>query len=266
MALILAKALIITLWLSIVFAILGIFVIIKRMAFFSDGIAHASLLGLAIAFMMGLSNNIIIIIFESIIFAIVIFLLEKNTKINPDALVSIIFVISLSFGLIILSAQKGYQPELINFIIGNPLVMSNFDFYFILLFCLLALIFIIFNFKKILLAILDPTEARLININSYVYELFFYIFLALSVVLGIKIGGIMLITSFLILPPTIASFMANSLQALIAKSIIIAVISVMVGYILAYVYNFPVSASIILFSSVIFIIVFFSKYLTGSNK
>lgn len=263
MALILAKALIITLWLSVVFAIFGIFVIIKRMAFFSDGIAHAAVLGLAIGFTMGLSNNIIIIILESIIFAILIFLLEKNTKINPDALVSIIFVISLSFGLIILSSQKGYQPELINFIIGNPLVMSNFDFYFILIFCLLTLIFIIFNFKKILLVILDPTEARLININSYIYELVFYIFLALSVVLGIKIGGVMLITSFLILPPTIASFIAKSLQDLISKSIIIAVVSVIVGYMLAYLYNFPVSASIILFSSIIFILMFFNKYLSN---
>jgi zinc/manganese transport system permease protein len=256
----LLKSLIVGLWLSIVFALLGIFVFIKRMSFFSDGISHSAILGLGIAFLFNF-NTLISALFIGALFSLLIYFLEKKTKIHSDALIGLVFVSSMSLGLILMSLKAGYQPELLNFLIGNILAISNSDFFLTILFAASILIFLIFQFQKIILVLLDPIEAKLKKINVNFYELIFYLILGLSVILGIKIVGIILITAFLILPPAISSLMANSFKNFIILSILFAVINVIFGFLISNFYNLPLGASIVFCASIIFFIIFFFTHI-----
>lgn len=254
----LIKSLIASLWLGISFALLGIFVLLKRMAFFSDGIAHASILGLALAFLFKL-NFLIVALVSGIIFAISIYYLEKKTKINVDTLIGLIFVSALSLGFILISLKSGYKPDLLNFITGNILVLTDFDIYLTLVFSLLVLVFFIFNFRKLFLVLLDPHEARLRKINVSFYEIVFYIILALAVILGIKIAGILLVTALLIIPPTISSLVSSNLRGFIFFSIFFSIINIILGFVMAIFLSLPLSSSIVFIGSIVFFIIFFLK-------
>ena len=256
----LIKSLILSFWLSLVFSFFGIFVLIKRMSFFSDGIAHASVFSLALAFLLNL-DFFLISILGAIIFASLIFYLERKTKIHTDALIGLIFVSFLSLGLILISLKSGYQPELLSFLIGNLLTISDFDFYLILFFSIISIISMIFLFKKMILVFLDRTESHLRGINVNFYEYLFYVFLAISVILGIKVMGMILVTAFLILPPMIASLISKSFKQMIILTLTLSVLNVMISYMLSFSFNLPLNATIILWNSIVFYFVFLLKIL-----
>ncbi len=254
----LIKSLITSLWLGIAFALLGIFVLIRRMAFFSDGIAHASILGLALAFLLNL-NFLIVALFSGIFFALLIYFLEKSTKINVDTLIGLIFVSALALGFIIISQKSGYQPDLLNFIMGNILILSPTDIYLTFAFSFSVICFLIFNFRQLFLALLDPQEARLRKINVTLYEVIFYVLLALAVILGIKIAGILLVTALLILPPAISSLISSNLKHFLILVVFFSIINIILGFILANLWNLPLSSSIVFIGSIIFFLIFFLK-------
>ncbi|GIW67582.1 MAG: membrane protein [Candidatus Parcubacteria bacterium] len=254
----LLKSLIISLWLSIVFALLGIFVFIKRMSFFSDGIAHSAVLGLAIAFLLK-SDILVFALLNGILFSLLIYYLERKTKIHADTLIGLVFVSSLSLGLILISLKASYQPELLNFLIGNILTISDFDFILTIFFSLLILSFIIWQFPKINLVLLDPVEARLRKINVNLYEFLFYLILGISVILGIKLVGVILITAFLILPAATSALISSSFKSFIYLSIIFALFNVIFGFLISNFYNFPLGASIVLSGSSLFFLLFLIK-------
>jgi zinc transport system permease protein len=254
------KSLISSLWLSVVFALLGVFVFIKRMSFFSDGIAHSAILGLALAFLFNF-NILLSALITGIIFSLLIYYLERKTKIHTDALIGLVFVSSLSLGLILMSLKAGYQPELLNFLIGNILTISDFDFVLTIIFSILILILFLFQFSKLTLALLDPVEAKLRRLNVSFYEFLFYLILGISVILGIKLVGVILITAFLVLPPAISSLISNSFKSFYLLSIVFALMNVFLGFFISNFYNFPLGASIVISASALFFILFLIKSL-----
>ena len=258
------NSLIASLWLAILFSVLGIFILIKRMSFFSDGIAHASILGLAISFLLG-SNPLIFALLSAIFFSFLIYLLERKTKIHPDALIGLVFVSALSLGLILMSQKAGYQPELLNFLIGNVLTLSKFDLYLTIIFSLIILTVIVFKFKEFFLVSLDPVEARLRKINITFYEILFYLLLGISVILGIKLVGIILVTAFLILPPVTSSLVASSFRNFIFFSIFFGLLNVILGFSLSYLKNLPLGPSIVLSGFFVFFLIFIVKSISKNE-
>jgi zinc transport system permease protein len=254
------KSLIISLWLSVVFALLGVFVFIKRMSFFSDGIAHSAILGLALAFLFNF-NILLSALITGVIFSLLIYYLERKTKIHNDTLIGLVFVSSLSLGLILMSLKAGYQPELLNFLIGNILTISDFDFILTIIFSVLILIFFLFQFSKLTLVLLDPVEAKLRKLNVSFYEFLFYLILGISVILGIKLVGVILITAFLILPPAISSLVSHSFKSFYLLSIVFALMNVFLGFSISNFYNFPLGASIVISASSLFFLLFLIKSL-----
>jgi len=256
----LLKSLIISLWLNVVFALLGVFVFIKRMSFFSDGIAHSAILGLSLAFLFNF-NILLSAIITGIIFSLLIYFLERKTQIHTDTLIGIVFVSSLSLGLILMSLKAGYQPELLNFLIGNVLAISDLDFILTIIFSTLILIFFLYQFHKLTLVFLDPVEAKLRKINVNFYEFLFYLILGISVILGIKLVGVILVTAFLVLPPAISVLVANSFKSFYLLSIVFALLYVLLGFLISIFYNLPLGPSIVVSASGLFFLLFLIKSL-----
>lgn len=252
------KPLILILWLSLLFSFLGILVLIKRMSFYSDGIAHASIFSLAIAYLLNL-DFLLLGILGVILFSSLIYLLERKTSLHPDALISLIFVSFLSLGLILISLKPGYQPQLLGLFIGNVLTFSDFDFYLMLILSSIILIFLVVNFSKLMLIFVDPTEAFLRGLKNKKYEYIFYIILGITTILGIKIMGVVLVTSFLILPPMIASLLSKSLKMMIILTLFLGFSLTLGGFIISFIFNLPLSASIVLFQTFIFYLIFAVK-------
>jgi zinc transport system permease protein len=248
------RALITGIVLAILLAVLGVFVVLKRMAFFSDGIAHASLSGVAIGMLASLSPLISGLIFAAL-FAVLIYILENKYRVTSDAAIGLLFTAGMSLGLVIISLQPGYQPDLLSFLFGNILAIDNMEMWIIIMLSVAILIFIFANLKKIIMISLDMETARISGIKADRLLLLLYILLSVSVVLGIKILGVILVSALLIIPASTAKTYAGSFGKMLLHSIVISEVTIIAGIIISYYYNLPTGPAIVLVGSAIFITV-----------
>lgn len=252
------RALIAGVFLAGLFAYLGVFVIMRRMAFFSDGIAHASLAGVAAGVLFSV-NPLVTALAASIFFAAMMYWIEKRTTVSSDAAVGLIFTFGMALGVLLISLKRGYQPELIGFLFGNILMIRPLDLWLIGI----ASVFIsamTFLFRReITLMAIDPEMAYLSGIRTELLKFGMYLVLAVAVVLGIKILGIVLVSALLIIPVSISKLISRSFRNLVIGSVIFAEVIVTAGIFLSYFFDLPTGAIIVLTGAVLFFGVFLLK-------
>lgn len=240
-------------------AVLGSFVTLRKMSFFADGIAHASLFGVALSILAGLApfGGALVM---GVVFGIIIFLLEKYTKIASDAIIGIIFTTGLALGIILISMQPGYQPDLISFLFGNILAVTWSNVWLIALLSIGILSTIFFLFKKITLTSLSEELAWTSGVSTTYINFFFYILLSVAIVLGVKLLGIILVSALVITPSVTAKLITGSFRSYILWSVIFSLLAFIGGLYGSYYFDLPSGASIVLMASSIFIItLLFSK-------
>jgi len=244
--------------LGLVLPFLGVFMTLKRMSFFGDGIAHASLAGVALGVVVGVSPFGVALV-VGVLFGMGVYLLERKTNLSSDAIIGLIFTSGLSLGIILLSLEKGYQPELIGFLFGNILAIGFVDLITIAVVAGSIFLFLFWFVRQLTMTILDRETAWLSGIPVGKLEFFFYIILALAIVLGVKLLGIILVSALLIIPPTISKLVATSFKNLILYSIVAGEFAIIAGLIFSYYLDLPSGATIILTATVLFFLVFIPK-------
>jgi len=245
------RALIAGIFLAALFAYLGVFVVMKRMAFFSDGVAHASLAGVAAGVLFSL-NPLVTALIAGVFFAIMMFFLEKKTNISSDAAVGLIFTFGMALGVLLISLKRGYQPELIGFLFGNILMIKSMDIWIIAVAASAILSLLFFFRRQITLLAVDPEMAYLSGIKTDLLQLCMYIVLAVSVILGIKILGIVLVSALLVIPVSISKLVSNSFRKLVIRSIVFAEAIMIAGIFLSYLFDLPTGAAIVLTGALLF--------------
>ena len=244
---------------------LGVFVIMRKMSFFSDGIAHASLAGVAVGVLAGIHPLTTALLF-SVVFAIVIYSLEKKTTLSSDAIIGILFTSGMATGVVLISLKSGYQPDLVSFLFGNILAIRTADLIIISLLSLGIIAFLAYNHKNITLMALDMDTAYMAGVKVDVLQVAFYIILAVSVVLGLKILGIILVSALLIIPASTAKLVSKSFKGLIVQSIIFSEIIVLLGVALSYALDSPTGPMIVLVGTGVFLVVLSAKQLTSLGR
>lgn len=251
--------------LALLLAWLGVFVIMRRMSFFSDGIAHASLAGVAVGVLAGVHPLTTALVF-SVVFSIVIYYLEKKTTLSSDAIIGILFTSGMALGVVLLSFKKGYQPDLVSFLFGNILAIRPADLAVISALSAVILAFLAYNHKGITLMALDMDTAYMAGIRVDLLHVTFYIILAVAVVLGLKILGIVLVSALLIIPASTAKLVSKSFKGLIIQSIVFSEVIVILGIALSYALDSPTGPMIVLVGAGVFVAVFSIKQLASLVK
>lgn len=255
------RALIAGLTLGLVLAYLGIFVVLRRMSFFSDGVAHASLAGVAIGVITGFYPLYSALLF-SIILALVIYILESKTSIPSDAIIGILFSLGMSVGVILMSLKSGYQPELISFLFGNILAITPQDLLLIVPLALFLGGLVLMHQKEATLLSLNPEIAYISGVSPHVYQPLFYVFLAIAVVLGIKIMGVVLVSALLLIPVSAAKLISRSFKSLVTLTVTFSLVIILLGIILSFYLNLPTGPSIVLVGTVVFLGIVIYNFLT----
>lgn len=237
--------------LAMMLAYLGIFVVLRRMAFFGEGIAHTSLAGVAIGILIGVSPIYTALAF-GVGMAIMIYILERRTNLSSDAAIGIIFTGGMALGVLLLSLKKGYQPELVSFLFGNILAITQIDLWIIVATAAVITFFLMIYQSKLLLIALSPEFAYLSGIRLEIFQLLFYIFLGIAVVLGIKMVGIILVSAMLVLPVSTARLYARSFSSLLFFTMVVTLFSTSIGIIGSYVANTPTGPSIVMCGVILF--------------
>lgn len=231
--------------LALVLASLGIFVTLRKMAFFGDGIAHASLAGIAIALLAGVAPLPVALAW-AIFVALLIYWLERRTRLPSDTLIGIFFTASMALGVVLMSFSRGFQPEIISFLFGSILSIRTLDAVVIALISFVILGWLAVSFRQLVFMSLSEESAKVSGIRVEPQKVLLYVALALATVLGVKMLGIILVSALLIIPPATARLLSGHFRSYVVLSLVLSEIFVILGLVLSFLYDLPSGAVIVL--------------------
>jgi len=251
------RAIIIGSLLAIICAILGNFVVLRKEANISHSISHFAFLGVSLALFWNANINIFIVI-SVLIGIIFITILNHSRWFSKDSVIELTAQLSIAIAIVIISILPGYQPNILQYLFGNILAITQNDMWFSLGLGGIVIIFYIIFRRKLLQVIFSNELAKSIQTPTLLIEFLYLSLIGLTIAIGVKIIGIILIGSFLIIPTNTAKMIANNFKQLTIYSLIFAILGVNIGLFISYIFDIPSGATIILtmltFFSVIFII------------
>ncbi len=242
-------------------SVLGAFATLRKMSFFSEGVAHASLLGVALAIIAGVVPFYGALVI-GLVLGVVIFILERYTKIASDATIGIIFTTGMALGILLISLEPGYQPDLISFLFGNILAVSWGDVWTIVVLSSVILFSVYLFYKQLALLAFSEEIAWTSGSNTTSLNLLFYALLSLATVLGVKLLGIILVSALLIAPAVSSRVLTTSFNSYVFLSVLFSVVSFVVGLLSSYYLDIPSGASIVLTATLLFGLVLLIKPFT----
>ncbi len=237
---------------AVVASIAGIYVILRKLSFFTHAISHGSLTGVAIGFLVGINPFLMALVTGCGIGCLIAFTMER-TKLHADAIVGTLLPASMSVGLIIISFIKGYKPDLMSYLFGDILSVTTGDIVAMSIIGLVCIGFIAVFFTRITVLSIDEEWARLKGINTRAMNYLFLVLLSLVVITGARVVGIILVSALVVIPSASSANIARNLNQMFAYSIGIAVFGVLGGVLVSYMIDIPSGPSIIVILSLIFL-------------
>jgi len=257
------NALIASLLMSVAAGMVGAYIVARRLVFLSGGITHASFGGVGIAFYLGVNPILGAAIF-AVLSAFGVELLTSRLRVREDSSIGILWSIGMAIGIFFVFLTPGYAPNLMSFMFGSILTISKTDIWMLFTLTVLMAIFFIIFFRAILYLSFDASFARTQGVPV---ELFSYIlmgFMALTIVLSIRLVGIILLLSLLTLPPSVVNTFTKRFSIIILWSMIVAFIGCLGGLVISYTLNVPSGATIILLLMVMFVAAKLYRYIALS--
>lgn len=244
------RALIAGLLIALVAGPLGCFVVWRRMAYFGDTLAHSALLGVSLGLLLEL-NLQLAVIFACIGIALLLVLMETKKTLATDTLLGILAHSALAFGLITLSFTN-VQIDLMAYLFGDLLTVSMNDLYWIGAGVFISLSLLIAFWNRLLTITLHQELAQVEGLNVGRIRLVLMLLIALVVAVSMKIVGMLLITSLMIIPPACARYFSNTPEKMAITSSLIGCIAVCGGLTASFYWDTPTGPSIVVTATLIF--------------
>jgi len=241
--------------LAVVVGPLGTVVVWRRMAYFGDTLAHAALLGVALAVAAD-SLPMLGVGVIGVVIAAMLFWLEKQRKLSTDILLGILSHSALALGLLVLSViqSNGYGINVYAYLFGDLLAVNATD---IVLMSVGAVIILII-FSRILPALISISVneelARIDNVPVEKVRFVFMVLLALVIAVALKVVGVLLITALLIIPAATARLFSRSPQQMVWVSTLLAILAVLLGLFSSFNWDFPAGPAIVMSASLMFFV------------
>jgi zinc transport system permease protein len=239
---------------SITAGLAGTYIVSRRMVFLSGGITHASFGGIGIGYFAGFNPVIGAAIF-GILSALGVEYLSVRHKIREDSAIGILWAFGMAVGIIFIYMTPGYSPNLMSYLFGSILTVTNADIIALGIMSLVLILYFTFFYRTILYISYDEAYARTYSpyVNTFKYVT--TSLMALTIVLNIRMAGVILVLSLLTIPPNIAMIFTRVYSRIIVWSIIAGFLGTAAGYVISYYAGIPVGATIIFTLVVIWLIV-----------
>lgn len=246
-------ALIAGLSLAIVAGPLGSFVVWRKMAYFGDTLSHASLLGVALGFMLKINLTFAVIIC-CILIAILLVGLQRKQPLASDTLLGILAHSTLSLGLVVLSFMPNVRVDLMEYLFGDILTITRSDLYWIVGGSLFTLILIVLLWRQLLSITVSEELSTVEGLPISVIRLALMLMVAIVIAVAMKIVGVLLIASLLIIPPATAQRHAKSPEQMSVVASILGILAVCLGLVFSYYLNAPTGPAIVVSAAVLFVV------------
>ncbi len=233
--------------------IVGAFVVIKKIVFISGGITHAAFGGIGLGYLLNI-NPVLTAIPFSLLSAIAIGILSKKTKISEDSAIGILWSVGMALGILFISLSPGYAPDLFGYLFGSILTVPTSDIIMMLVLDIIIIVTVLLLYKELHALSFDEEFSMIVGVPTKTLYLVLLCLVALSIIVLIRVVGIILVIALLTIPATIAKQFASNLKKLIALSTINAVVLTVIGLWLSYVFDLPSGATIVLLLAFVFMV------------
>ncbi|MFC1968025.1 metal ABC transporter permease [Chloroflexota bacterium] len=247
------RALVAAILVGILCSVIGVYVVLKRLSFIGVGVSHSAFGGVALGFLLGL-NPIAMAIPFCLAVALGIGFTSKKGRVSEDAAIGILFIVAMALGVIFVGLAPGYNVDLFGYLFGSILAVSAADLWTIAILGLLVIGIVILLYKELLFLSFDEEMAK---VSGLPVEKLYYLLLcllAVTVVISIRIVGIILVSALLILPAATAFQLTRNFRFMMLLSACFGVLSGIAGLLLSYWFDLPSGATIILTASLVFIL------------
>lgn len=245
--------------------IISVFVVLRRISFLGSGISHAAFGGVAIGFILGI-NPLLSAILYSLLISYGIEIVSTRGRLAEDTAIGIFFTASMALGIVLIGISRKYNVDLFGYLFGSILAITHEEAIIGSIVILFLIILIILISKELYLITFNEELAFVSGIKIRLIKALFFISMAVAIVLGIKLVGIILISALLVIPGATASLLTKRIVRMIGLSCATALKSVIGGILLSFYFNLPTGGTISLLLAVFFFIAFLiNRTLTKGN-
>jgi len=231
-------------------ALVGAFVVLRGMAFMGDAIAHSVLPGLAAGVLTAGRGDRRTLFWWALGTAVVVALgigwVSERGRVREDTAIGIVFAGMFALGIALISTVRGFAVDLVHFLFGNVLGVSNGDLILIGAFGGAVVLAVLLLYKELVVVSFDPTLARTLRLPDSAYRYLLFVLIAVTVVVSLQTVGVGLMLAMLVVPASTAYLLARRLPAMIAIGVLLGVLSGVIGLYLSFYVSVASGAAIVL--------------------
>jgi zinc transport system permease protein len=246
------RALIVGLLVSLCAALLGVSLVLKRYSMIGDGLSHVAFGALAVASVCHVAP-LAVAVPVVLLAAVLLLRLSENSKIKGDAAIALISTGALAIGVTVISVTTGMNTDVCNYLFGSILAMSKSDVYLSVGLALAVLILFICFYQKIFAVTFDENFARAAGVKTNLYNIFIACLTAVTIVLGLRMMGALLISSLVVFPALTAMRVCKKFLMVTLAAALISVFCFLFGLVLSYIYAMPTGASVVIINIALFL-------------
>lgn len=254
----LQRALLAGVFIGLACALLGVFLVLRKDAMLGHGLSHVTFAGVA----LGLFLNVMplsMALLTAVLAALGLMKLKEKAGLYGDTAVGIISSVGLALGILLATLSHSFNVALFSYLFGEILAIESLEVWLTLGLALIVLAAVLANYRGFLFLTFDPDSARASGIKTSRLESLLAVLTAVTIVLGMKVVGILLVASLLIIPAAAGLQLARRFRQALLLAAVAAFISVVGGILAAFIFDLPASATIVLLSFVLFVAAFFGR-------
>lgn len=246
------RAILVGILVSLCASLLGVSLVLKRFSMMGDGLSHVGFGAMAVAGALNLAPMAVSMPIV-ILTAFLLLKISESSKIKGDAWIALISTGSLAIGITFISISSGMNIDVCNYMFGSILAMNKSDVYLSVILSIAVLTIFILFYNKIFAITFDESFSNATGIKVKKYNSLLAVLTAVTVVLGMRMMGTLLISSLIVFPTLTSMRVFKNFKSVVICSAIISVICLLLGLIMSYIYILPSGASIVLVNIFMFI-------------
>ena len=244
------RAIVVGVLIALSAALLGVVLVLKRFSFIGDGLSHVAFGAMAVASVVGLSNNLLLVLPITVISAILLLRTGQNTKIKGDAAIAMISVGALAVGYLVMSAfsaSSNFAGDVCGTLFGSVaiLTLSELDVYLCLVLSALVIVFFLLFRNKIFAVTFDESFAKTAGVKTSGFNLAIAMITAVIIVLAMNLVGSLLTSALVIFPALSSMRVFKTFRAVVLSSAVIAVFCALAGILLSILFSTPVGSTVV---------------------
>lgn len=249
-------------FIGIACALLGVFLILRRDAMIGHGLAHVTFAGVALGLFLNLMPLAVALVI-AVGASLIIMKLKVKAGLHGDTAIAIFSSVGFALGILLATLSHSFNVDLFSYLFGEILAIETSEVLFSIILAFVVVVLVVLNYHKFMYMTFDRESAKASGVKVDRLDTLLTVLTAITVVLGMKVVGILLVSALVVIPAAAGLQVASSFKQAIFLSTCISVSSVVLGLFLAFLLDLPASGSIVLLSFLAFGLLFLFRQIRG---